>query len=406
MKEKESANEGEVLNSQENVTEDAESTELSEEQVETMKVEFTPTYYKIPDYEEQQEIKLKRRKQIKKVAKIAAVVIIGLIVVFVALCCIIVATTPNLNEDESAKKYSLVGIEYEMPISWEQDNLLSTDYYSRFKKSEDGEVIAIVDVEYKGENDLETGDAAYEDEHTANPGIEEVLPQCKGSYQEVVAGTSVFEVTVYRVEGEVTGEVDFLSKVIDSFDISNYDNPRKSKGIVVEYTGSTKAGVTIDAECDDISATETFDTVLGEGTKELDWTIERPVTLKAGKRSSVTVDTESGSETIKVECTTLSEAQYKEKCVSRNYKNQLRKASYGEYIKIYGKVLQDCGSGYFRISSSGGYDNVYMVYAPGSDIVEDDWATIYGLTSGIYTYETVMGATKKIPAIAAEYVER
>ena len=102
----------------------------------------------------------------------------------------------------------------------------------------------------------------------------------------------------------------------------------------------------------------------------------------------------------------MSEAQYKAKCVARDYKSQLRSESYDVYIKIYGQVLQDCGSGYFRISSSGGYDNVYMVYAPDSDIVEDDWVTVYGVTDGIYTYETVMGATKKIPSIDAKYVDR
>ena len=109
---------------------------------------------------------------------------------------------------------------------------------------------------------------------------------------------------------------------------------------------------------------------------------------------------------MKITCTDMTKEQYKAKCVNRNYKNQLREASYGEYIKIYGQVLQDCGYGTYRISSSGGYDDVYMVYALDSDIVEDDWVTVYGVTKGIYEYETVLGASKKIPAINAKYVER
>ena len=246
----------------------------------------------------------------------------------------------------------------------------------------------------------------YDDSHYKNDGVNEILPDCSGTYDEVVADTSVYEIMVYVVSGSVKGENDILLSVTSSFDVETYENPRKSLGIDVEYSGSTKAGTVIDSDCEDIEVTESFETILGKGSKNQDWTINKSATLKAGKTSTVSVVVGDRSEPLKVTCTTMTESQYKSKCVSRNYKNQLRKASYDQYIKIYGQVLQDCGSGYFRISSSGGYDDVYMVYAPTSDIVEDDWVTVYGQTDGIYNYETVLGATKKIPEIDAKYIDR
>ena len=69
--------------------------------------------------------------------------------------------------------------------------------------------------------------------------------------------------------------------------------------------------------------------------------------------------------------------------------------------------MQDCGKGYYRITSGGSaWDNVYMVTVLSNDtLVEDDWVTCYGVTTGIYTYETVMGASQKVPWLTAKYVE-
>ena len=177
---------------------------------------------------------------------------------------------------------------------------------------------------------------------------------------------------------------------------------RKPVELDAEYGGSTKAGTKITK--DDITVTVKYDN--GDKEEVTDFKIGKSVKLKAGETSTIKVTYGDLTDELKVECTTLSKEQYKAKCVNRNYKNQLRKESKGQYIKIYGQVLQDCGYGFYRISSSGGYDDVYMVYAPDSDIVEDDWCTVYGKTAGIYEYETVMGANQKVPEIEAKYVER
>ncbi len=175
--------------------------------------------------------------------------------------------------------------------------------------------------------------------------------------------------------------------------------------IVAKYNGDTEAGVKISKGNSDLVVTVVWD----DGTEEVitDYTMDKTIELKAGKTGEAKISAFGKSTTLKVECTTLTEAQFKDKCKTRGYKDLLRKASYAEYTKIYGKVLQDCGDGYYRISSGGSaWDDVYMVTVlSGDTLVEDDWVTCYGVTYGIYTYQTVMGATQKIPWITAKYVD-
>ena len=81
----------------------------------------------------------------------------------------------------------------------------------------------------------------------------------------------------------------------------------------------------------------------------------------------------------------------------------------GRKVQITGEVLQviesDDVSGY-RIATERtryGYsaDEVFMVLGstPSVRILEDDIVTVYGTSSGLYTYETVMGGTLSIPSI-------
>lgn len=68
--------------------------------------------------------------------------------------------------------------------------------------------------------------------------------------------------------------------------------------------------------------------------------------------------------------------------------------------------MQNCGCSCYMISSSGGYDDVCMVVTNDSDIAEDDRVTVYGVTDGIYEYETVIGALKKISEFVAKHLDR
>ena len=177
---------------------------------------------------------------------------------------------------------------------------------------------------------------------------------------------------------------------------------RTVKSLTAKYSGNTEAGTEISKGNSDLTVTVEWD----DGTKETvtDYTM-KGFKLKAGETSEETITAYGETCTLKVECTTMSKAQYKDKCTTRSYKELLRNASYGEYTKIYGKVLQDCGSGYYRISSGGSsWDDVYMV-STSEKLVEDDWVNCYGMTGGIYEYTTVMGASQKVPMLYADYVD-
>lgn len=61
-----------------------------------------------------------------------------------------------------------------------------------------------------------------------------------------------------------------------------------------------------------------------------------------------------------------------------------------------------------RIATKGNWDNVvYVLYLrPDGEnrILEDDRVTVYGSSTGLYTYETVMGAEVTLPQFMADSV--
>lgn len=112
------------------------------------------------------------------------------------------------------------------------------------------------------------------------------------------------------------------------------------------------------------------------------------------------------------------EKLYKSNCQSISYNSLARTPGdyEGAYVKFSGKVVQVCYEAEsilyystYRLATSGGYDNVVYIkvdnYGSGSRILEDDWITIYGEFEGLFTYETVMGATMTIPCVKVEYVD-
>lgn len=315
---------------------------------------------------------------------------------------------PDLADmSETETEYIVHNMTYSLSDDWKPEKNLSEENVKYYKYSQDG-AHAVLEVGYYGESDL-YGDAGDSQEYLEVPeGVTEILGAgCLNEYKLIVEGSSVFCVTVYYDTDKLKNTDEALERACDSFDLDSYENPRKFTGISVKYTGSTAAGVRIDSDNEGIEVTEKYSVNGVTGQKASgDWEIRNPVKLSAGRTSTVTVKVGEKSKKLNIKCTTLSRAQYMEKCRYRNYKNQLRKADYGTYIKIYGQVLQDCGAGYFRVSSNGGYDDIYYVYAPDSDIVEDDWVTVYGQTDGIETYETVMGNMQKIPKISAKYTYR
>ena len=112
------------------------------------------------------------------------------------------------------------------------------------------------------------------------------------------------------------------------------------------------------------------------------------------------------------------EKLYKKNCKSISYDNLSRNPGdyEGEYVKFSGYVVQVCSEATsslyystYRVATNGRYDNVVYIkvdnYGSGSRILEDDRVTFYGTYDGLYTYETVMGASVTIPSIIVEYID-
>lgn len=85
----------------------------------------------------------------------------------------------------------------------------------------------------------------------------------------------------------------------------------------------------------------------------------------------------------------------------------------GEKVKFSGEVVQvmeDDGTTAIRLAVNEDYDNiligVYDSNIVSSRILENDKVTIYGISTGLYSYETVMGDTLTIPSVQVEKIER
>lgn len=84
----------------------------------------------------------------------------------------------------------------------------------------------------------------------------------------------------------------------------------------------------------------------------------------------------------------------------------------GEKCKFKGKVIQVMeGSGVYniRLAVGGNYNNIIFIIASTSvteqRILEDDYITVYGTSTGIYTYETVMGNELSIPSMSVDKID-
>ena len=184
--------------------------------------------------------------------------------------------------------------------------------------------------------------------------------------------------------------------------------------ITAKYTGSTKAGVTVDEGSSDVTVTAEYKN--GEKQEVTGWTVEKPVTLKEGETSKLKIRYGEYDYILKIECTDLSKKQYKSKCKSYTYNEIARDPDdyEGKKAKFSGEVLQALESADnpqvdMRIAVDGDYDHVlYVVYYKpegASRILEGDHISVYGELGGVYTYTSTMNAQITIPIIYAQYVE-
>lgn len=85
----------------------------------------------------------------------------------------------------------------------------------------------------------------------------------------------------------------------------------------------------------------------------------------------------------------------------------------GKAVKFYGKVIQLIEGGeetQIRLAIDGDYDKIILIgYNPkivSERVLEDDYITIYGISMGIFTYESTMGGMISVPGVYVEHIER
>ena len=86
---------------------------------------------------------------------------------------------------------------------------------------------------------------------------------------------------------------------------------------------------------------------------------------------------------------------------------------YNDYVQLIGEVIDIYRNGNtikmrVNITKKGSYytDDIWVVYTKKSDenFLEDDIIQFYGRFKGDYTYKTVLGASRTIPQVNAEYI--
>lgn len=85
----------------------------------------------------------------------------------------------------------------------------------------------------------------------------------------------------------------------------------------------------------------------------------------------------------------------------------------GEKVKFTGKVVQvmeGSDETQLRVAINSNYDNIALVSYKSSivsfRVLEDDQITLYGVSMGLYTYESTMGGNITIPLIGVEKIDQ
>ena len=191
------------------------------------------------------------------------------------------------------------------------------------------------------------------------------------------------------------------------------------KELTAVYDGETTAGTEIKK-----GSKIVVTAIKEDGTKQTitDWTMDQSVTLEADKTAEITIRYKDKTCILKVTCSTMSDAKYKTICESISYTELARNPQKyeGRNVKFTGTVLQVMEDTYLgktivslRVATKWGYsqyidDVVYVTYVMDNNaprILEDDTVTFYGVYSGLYTYETVMGASVTIPEVIARIID-
>jgi len=248
---------------------------------------------------------------------------------------------------------------------------------------------------------------------TNNEKIQVFAKHKNGSESELISSWEITEPKTLVADGKETIEI-----VYEEFktELEIICSSRTILEITAEYDGETVEGTLLSSANEDITVYAEYKN--GDKEKVDGWIIKQSKTLVAGKATEVEIHYKGQTCTLEVECTTMTEEEFKNSCKKISYKNLARDPDdyYLEQVKFKGEIIQvleDDGLVALRVNvTNDGYgyydDTVYVLYAyePGqSKFLEDDIITFYGWSMGLYTYESVLGASITIPEVYAEYID-
>lgn len=89
------------------------------------------------------------------------------------------------------------------------------------------------------------------------------------------------------------------------------------------------------------------------------------------------------------------------------YRDILRGEEEGECYRIYGEILHPIGSDGYRIGTGEyGLDDIFLYWQGEEPLVEGDVVEFVGMVVKPFTYETVLGAERTIPAFHGANIKR
>lgn len=311
--------------------------------------------------------------------------------------------------DQDGEKHELTDWTIEKPQTLEMDSsatvTITYEDLSR-KLTVDCSTSELVGISAAYNGDAEAGVVLDSD----NDGFE-VTASYKNGQEEVVTGWTIETPQTLAADSTAAVVINYEGKQCSLDVICTTISIEKIKA---EYSGSTKAGVEIGEGSSDVTVTAVYKN--GETQAVTGWTVDEPVTLEAGKTSKLKIHYGDHDCTLKIECTDLSEKQYKAKCKTYSYEEIARDPDdyKGKKAKFSGTVLQalesdDSRQVDIRLAIDGDYDQViYVVYYKpegSSRILEDDTITVYGELAGLYSYTSTMNKPITLPIIYALYAD-
>ncbi len=321
-----------------------------------------------------------------------------------------------IGTDEKGETHELSGWTIEEPQTLEKDE--SATVTVQYKDLTDdltvncsSSAVESLTVEYDGD----TEENVVLDEN--NPGFTVYANYKNGDTEQIDSGWTVASPVTLEADGDA--DVTVRYEGVDSTVHIVCSTVTVTK-ISAKYDGKTKKGTWLNENNDGIHVTATY--ASGEKQEVSDWTIKKNAKLKAGHTAQVKISYAGKTCTLKVRCTSKTKAQkeaaYKAKCQSISYDSLARNPDTYKYnnYKFTGKVAQvmeEDGVVDMRINvTNEGYgywdDTIYVVYQyekGQSKFLEDDIVAVYGISMGLYSYESVMGATITIPMLYASYVD-